>query len=90
MFMWFPANVDDDTCLIYLQRRLHEGGPFQYVHMLQDSLNARFPSHDKRQVEVQLHGKTVRLLKKVDIHYEVHQQRTLGETWCTALPHANI
>ena len=89
MFLWFPTHVDDDTCLIYLQRWMH-AEPYRYAHRLQDVLNARFTSYDKRKVEVEIHGKTLRLRKKCPIHYEINQQSTLGETWYCALPHANI
>lgn len=89
MFLWFPTRVEDDTCLIYLQGWMY-AQPYRYVHRLQDVLNARFPSYDKRKVEIEIQGKALRLRKKCPIHYEINQQRMLGETWYSALPHANI
>ena len=89
MFLWFPTRVDNDTCLMYVQRWMHAHS-YRYVHRLQDVLNARFPSYDKRKVEIEIRGKTLRLREPCAIHYEIQQQRTLGATWYTALPHANI
>ena len=89
MILWFPTRVDDNTCLIYLTGWIHTQR-YRYLHRMQDVLNARFPSYDKRKAEVEIHNKTLRLRKKTPIHYEINQQHRLGETIYTALPHANI
>ena len=89
MILWFPARVDNHTCLIYLQSWMHDN-KYRYPHRLQDIVNARFPSYDKREVHVEIIQRNLRLKQKCNIQYEVNQHNLLGEKWFTAVAHSNI
>ena len=83
MLLWFPARIDDHTCLIYLQRWMDEND-YRYLHRMQDVLNARFHSYDKREMCVEIVDKTLRLKKKRVHHYGVHKYESQGHVWTYA------
>jgi len=83
MFLWFPTNVDDHTCLIYLQRWMDENN-YRYLHRMQDVLNARFHSYDKREMEVEFVGNILLRKRKSVRPYEVNTYEAMGHEWTYA------
>jgi len=83
MILWFPDSIDDHTCLLFLQKWMDEND-YQYLHRMQDVLNARFHSYDKREMCVEIVDNTLRLKKKRMHQYGVHKCETQHYEWTFA------
>lgn len=70
MRLWFPVGVDDAPCLLAIQRWL-DAHDYWYPQRLQDAVNARFHSYDKRPACVDVVDGKARLWKPAPPQYAV-------------------